>query len=592
MLSKLLLLIFFSLRAEANSALSFTTASSEIQHEWRRLLHFEGDHSKVSSKEFFLSSEKTLSSEWDSTLKALQSNRENAGFFPQPVACTFVARRKFFERLGLLQVRKYTCQDYDEWREGIDAKGVALIFSSYYPNNPASHFGHTFLRLKKERFNNDLLDYAISYSALIPKDEPSVLYALRGIFGGYQGHFDFSPYYTMVGIYNNNESRDLLEYDLHFTQEETDRLVDHVWELYSSASFTYYFLDENCSSVLGGLLEYAKLDWNLSKSSTWYYLPSELVRRVARSDSKITRTARPSLKRQALMRSEMAKGEKQTSALALDAELARLQFKKFKSKNQLSASEVAHLKETLRQRASLVGEYTKELDYHPSYPESGHLPRALTVASALSGSQSEFIVGLKQGYHNLYDNDRGLAQYSGFDFLEVRALYNQNQKKVRLDRARIIDIYSAHPMSLLDPQLSWRLRIGRERAYETPRNLWYRHEALAAVGVSWVLSDHLFSLMAGVAANESKASYKRGGAGFNFSSEMIFSFGGSVKFGVSAEHSRMVTSDFNLSSRSFIQGKLALNLWQNFALHLWSRYDHTKQYSDSLSSALELVGRF
>lgn len=591
------------MRAEIVSALSFESAPAPVKHEWRRLLHISGNKSKVISKEFFLSKSRSPENEWEASLKAIEENAQSAGFFPQPVACTFVARRKFFEKLGLLKRKDYQCADYDEWRQGIDPKGVTLIFSSYYPNNPASHFGHTFLRLKKERYQNDLLDYAVSYSALVPKDEPEVLYALKGVLGGYKGHFDFSPYYIMVGIYNNNESRDLLEYDLGFTKEQTNRLVDHVWELYSSASFTYYFFDENCSSVLGSLLEYARLDWNLSEGERWYYLPSELVTRVARYVKKSDRVARPSLKKQAILREELLSAREQVeldnfqkldslSTKALDALLARLQFLKFKSKNELSEGESELLKQALIERASRVGELTPKLQFETTYPEEGHLPRALMVGGLITEGEFTALLGIKEGYHNLYDSDVGMAKYSGFDFLEARLLYHPKRKKLRLDRLRLIDIYSAHPMSVLDRQISWRVRVGRERAYEAGNRLWYRHEAMAGVGVSFFLGAHLISLMAAGEVNHSRASYKEGGFGALLSGELIFALTERVKWGFSGEYARDVTSDFNLSGRGFARTELALNFTQNFALHLWGRYDDSKLWQDSQSTAIEVMGRF
>ncbi len=605
---KLLILILFSLSiwAEDSSALSFENAPAAVKHEWRRLLHMSGEKSKVISKEFFLSQSRSPKDEWEASLKAIAANSQSAGFFDQPVACTFVARRKFFERLGLLAPQDYHCEDYQEWREGIDPQGVTLIFSSYYPNNPASHFGHTFLRLKKGRTQNDLLDYAISYSALVPEDEPEVLYALKGVFGGYKGHFDFAPYYIMVGIYNNNESRDLLEYDLGFTQEQTDRLVDHVWELYSSAAFTYYFFDENCSSVLGSLLEYARLDWNLSEGERWYYLPSELVSRVARETKNLERVGRPSLKKQAQLRSALlterelndlhrSKDSKDLAHLStrtLDALLARLQFVKFKSKNQLSEGDSKLLKAALKERAARVGELTPKLHFVTSYPEEGHHPRALIASGVITEGELATVVGIKEGYHHLYDSDVGMAKYSGFDFFEARLLYHPERRKLRVDRLRLIDIYSAHPLSALDSQISWRVRAGRERAYEAGNRLWYRHEALAGVGVSFFMGEHLFSLIANAQVNHSPASYKEGGLGAMLSTELIFALGERVKWGFSGEYTRAVTSDFDLSARGFARTELALNLTQNFALHLWGRYDDSKLWQDSVSSAIEVMGRF
>lgn len=575
---------------------------------WQKLLHAPQGHSLVEHQAFFLSHERTLASEWRETLKALAANPQSSGFVSQSVACAFVARRKFFTELGLIKEQDYECPDYQGWRAGLNPKGVALVFSSSYPNNPASHFGHTFLRIKKERAGNDLLDYAISYSAIVDPQDPGVLYAMKGIFGGYQGRFDFSPYYTMVGIYNNNESRDLLEYEIELAPAEIERMIDHVWELYSTATFPYYFFDENCSSVLARLLEVARPSWDLSAGKIWYYLPSDLVRNLVRESQRenvtLKRKARPSLKEVARLREEMlTSSERETlnniksdnlaeaPTPVLDAYLARQQFAKFKTKNQMDAQEKANFAAALRLRAARP-HTPPPLNFRPSYPESGHEARAVGVALQSVRGSEELVLQLKQGYHDLYNHDAGQVAYSQFDFLEARALYQIETQKLRLDQLKLIDIYSAHPMSRLDPQVSWLVRVGRERAFEKRDSLHYRHQLAAAMGVSAQPWGHLFSLMLGAQANESRASFKRGGLGPLARAVVIFNYRSFIKLGAEAEYSAELTSSLKESARLALIGTLALNLQQNFDLRFISRYDKARLWQGNTSYAVEAMFRF
>jgi hypothetical protein len=87
-------------------------------------------------------------------------------------------------------------------------------------NNPASMFGHTFLRVDKNREGPEqtLLNYGVNYAANVDtKNVNALAYAFEGLFGFFRGTFTLFPYYAKVQEYSNWESRDLWEYELDFT---------------------------------------------------------------------------------------------------------------------------------------------------------------------------------------------------------------------------------------------------------------------------------------------------------------------------------------------------------------------------------------
>ena len=56
------------------------------------------------------------------------------------------------------------CRERIEWKEQLGATQVTLIFASSDLGNPASSFGHTFLKLvnPKNAKNRDLIDYGVN----------------------------------------------------------------------------------------------------------------------------------------------------------------------------------------------------------------------------------------------------------------------------------------------------------------------------------------------------------------------------------------------------------------------------------------------
>ena len=64
--------------------------------------------------------------------------------------CLFPARYKILSNLWPNLFNTVECPKFDKWVKGLDVENVYLVFTSVYPNNPASMFGHTFLRFDRK----------------------------------------------------------------------------------------------------------------------------------------------------------------------------------------------------------------------------------------------------------------------------------------------------------------------------------------------------------------------------------------------------------------------------------------------------------
>jgi hypothetical protein len=82
-----------------------------------------------------------------------------------------------------------------------------------------------------------------------------------------------------VNEYINSESRDLFEFDLTLTQEQTVRLLHHIWELETNSHFDYFFFDENCSYQILRAIEAIRLDWTLTDHHI-YVIPGETIKNL------------------------------------------------------------------------------------------------------------------------------------------------------------------------------------------------------------------------------------------------------------------------------------------------------------------------
>ncbi|MEK7691728.1 MAG: DUF4105 domain-containing protein, partial [Bdellovibrionota bacterium] len=287
--------------AEANSQVSLAAWSERLAQwdaahdlEWRRLLFYRSRwlrsaSSVVDDPRFFLSESGQINpaTEMRATLRAFFESTEAVG--DESAYCRFPARVAFLNRrypdlASAFPIPVQKCPKWDEFRNGLPAKRISLVFSSYFPNNAGSLFGHTLLRFHlqatgKERPEQALLDIGVNYAANVDTGNP-LLYMFRGLTGGFQGSFSVMPYYMKIQEYNNAESRDLWEYELDLDTAEVQQILASLWEI-GKINLRYWYLDENCALLILQLLETARTDVYLTDSLHAWVIPSDAARRVS-----------------------------------------------------------------------------------------------------------------------------------------------------------------------------------------------------------------------------------------------------------------------------------------------------------------------
>ena len=180
---------------------------------WLKLLHFYsfGESvgqwsfkSDVVNDGFFLSPDGKTdpSAELKATLKAVLSPLSKDP--NQHARCKFIARFKWLRSsLDFPELPKLACPLFERWSNLEDATGISIIFVSAYLKNPASTFGHLLLKFnsRNRHFGHSLLRPTLNYGAMINPDDNPFVYAVRGLFGGYEGSFTDERFYNFNHIY-------------------------------------------------------------------------------------------------------------------------------------------------------------------------------------------------------------------------------------------------------------------------------------------------------------------------------------------------------------------------------------------------------
>ena len=450
--------------------------------EWLRILHykshlFRGFRSAVDGADFFIAANgaKDPEAEMRATILAFQKRIPAWGKRKQPVACAFPARFKFLNTRLKLGLTSPPCSLFDDFVHRYDPAGATLVFSAAYPNNPASMFGHTLLRIKRKSSSDDLLDNSLSYAANVPPDENDFAFLWFGVTGGYPGQFSMIPYYAKVNEYSNSENRDLWEYELDLNSEQTWWVLASAWEIETNSYLDYFFFDENCSWLILRLLEVARPDWNLADFSL-DVIPGETVKRLTRTPGAVRSVRfRPSLfkkMRQAVesLSSEDLQNYREIlsekvdpltikNPVVLEAVLTRLHYEKQKNAEDFLQSQL--MRKTLLARAKL--EKTTERTLLP-IPETtrvdlGHDSARVGFATNLK----RFDFHWKSAYHDLYSPDLGFAAFSELNFPGITLSYNRKAKEFFVSQIEGVSIVSLQAITEAVTPISWKARLAYDR---------------------------------------------------------------------------------------------------------------------------------
>ncbi|WLH34887.1 DUF4105 domain-containing protein [Pseudomonas sp. FP2196] len=511
---------------------------------WISLGHYEtaklgGWRSYVSDKKFFLAPDgnEHPDRELAATVQALYAP---ASLGEQHAQCVYPARTRWLKtQLNLTDLPAPACAEYKKWFKDVSPHSAVMIFPAAYLNSPSSMFGHTLLRIDQADVQADktsLLSYAINFGAYIEGSDNSILYAWKGLMGGYPGLFALVPYQEKLSEYRSLENRDLWEYRLNLTQEETARMVEHVWEL-KQIQFDYFFFDENCSYRLLELLQVARPSLRLTEQFPLTAIPTDTVKAVKEAGLVESIEYRPSRERELLSRAEPLSGEEQDWVLKVSADQQVLQdptFKALPRARQALIIDAAYRLERYRangqerdpQRAQRSFELLRAINKNPApeleipqpgLPEDGHESRTWQAGLGTRGDRAFGEYGLRMAYHDLNDNAESFPLGAQIEILQMKLRqYEGNQWQFQqLDLATI---RSLTPRNELLQPLSWQVTGGLERVPGKHDDETLVSHVNGGGGGTWALGDDVLGFALGtvrVEHNNDFAEFVSPAGGFN-----------------------------------------------------------------------------
>lgn len=468
---------------------------------WRKLLFipdrsYPSDRSLVDDPKFFLAAagKNNPKAELMATLRAFASPdlmvlRGGVKRHPQ---CVYAARREFLRkklRFSDFGIAEQPCPELDDFFKLTGYSGISLVFANYYLNNPASLFGHTFLRMHREERSSlvagGLFDDSVNYAAQLGESESPLLYPFKGLMGFYPGQFLLIPYYAKLREYGDMESRDLWEYRLAMSPEDIRSFLLVLWEqgpFYSD----YYFLDENCSYLLLATLEAAKPDLHLTEFVPLYAIPSDTVRAVARVPGLVTKVssspsnlsryvrglekledgdlARLAVVARGDLDSEEWKRDCDLSCQAriMDVAVEFLDFKTEEAGRKHEADPNATLRQELlrRRAATKVIVADSPIPSLSQQPDVGHSTARIGAMAGKVGGSSYLGLHWRPALHDIGDGEVGYNDEMELRFLDVDLRLLDSGSRVFVSEVRLLELLSLPRSYFLLPASAWHILIG------------------------------------------------------------------------------------------------------------------------------------
>ncbi|MFB3817170.1 MAG: DUF4105 domain-containing protein [Candidatus Methylomirabilales bacterium] len=449
---------------------------------WHTLLHYKrslaGLRSLVDDPEFFASPQgkHDPAAELAATLQAFF--QPQAGEAKHPV-CRFVARYHWLKaelHIDPAMLPVGECEPFSRLIRSMQPESTTLVFPTSHMNSPASLFGHTFLAYETAS-GSRLLAQAVNYSA-VTTETFGPLFAVKGIVGLYKGYFSVLPYYTKLQEYSDIDHRDMWEYPLNFTREETIRSIMHVYELDAIYS-DYYFFDENCSYNLLFLLDAGRPGLALTDGVPPWVIPIDTVRAaeaaglVAGSVYRPSRTARiqrlaaelDSPRRRlarALARGDAAPAPAapgDAAARTYDLAVEYLQY--LYSRRELSREVYTdRLLALLTARSAAGGAAPATAVPPPARPQDGHRSNRLQLGAGLRRDEAFQEARFRFAYHTLLDHQAGYPEGAQIVFADTALRYYVETRRLRLQQFDLVDIVSIAPRDDLFAPVSWKITAG------------------------------------------------------------------------------------------------------------------------------------
>ncbi len=520
------------------------------------------------------------------------------------VRCLFPARVRWIEStLGLSSNfdLKQHCPQYSTWRFEKRATSISVILATGYLGNPASYYGHTFVKFNSDGANKtkDLMNMTMNYGAINTKTDHPVMYIVKSVLGGYDAAFSKINFYHHEQVYTENENRDLWDFQLNLTQTEVDFIVDHAWEILEK-KYTYYFFRENCAFRMVELLEILP-SIDVTSKHQLFTIPQALMQNLAKIERNgqpliVKRTFYPSRQTRFYDKYKQLTSSEQASFKALlsrniDTNLPSYQTQSISSQQKIIDTVIDYYsfveEDKTKQSPSKHPNYLKALAERFKLPPSEGISNlakpspdqgrasslvqlGLAHSEAFGGATS---LRVRPAYYDALDSDTTHVRNSALVMGDTQFFIKNGQ--VKLQKIDLIAIESANPgLTGLkgDKSVAWKVKLGAEQ-YQLGCMSCLVPRLQGDYGYGFMLSDH-FYLAGYVGGGLQNDRFKHEDAFVRTSLDAIYR--PTERFGVKLNYEERFNFNHEQNSR-FIRSDLRYTFMTDYDIRATYEYQTTEE---------------
>ena len=253
---------------------SSPVVAGELLNEWKYLLHFGAESSRVTSEEFFVSPNGRMNAPEELAASITLLEGEQGERF----ACQFPARYSLLRKHTptLPEFDLAICPELQAFLREMPGNELSLVYASEFLDAPASAFGHVLMLIRDRNAPIDL-GMAVHFAAETEKIG-GLAYVARGLglSQRFDAYFRRERFFRKRFEYNQQEQRALHVYPLNIEKDALTGLKLHLYEL-RKARFQYQFIQENCAYQIAHLVNLARGNTYQSEEK-WRSLPIEVVK--------------------------------------------------------------------------------------------------------------------------------------------------------------------------------------------------------------------------------------------------------------------------------------------------------------------------
>ena len=461
---------------------------------WQTLMHYKkntimnGYTSMVDGQDYFLSKSGRTNpkAELMATVASFFSGTHVAptGLTPQ---CRFIARFQWIDEqinIDEKKLAKENCELFEIFYEAADPQSLTLVFASAYANSASSAFGHTLIRIDKKGRSKEtsMLDFSINFAATVDENDSAAMYVAKGIVGGYQGRFTVLPYHMKLREYAQMESRDIWEYTLTLTEEQTRFVLMHAYELVPTY-FDYYYFSENCSFYLMALLDVVNPEEPLVDEVKPWTVPLDTIKLLEKRNLIKETYFRPSLRGKIEYQRQQLSEDKQDAviklvgedtfnnaavdaysnqdqAILLDLAYDYSRYNKIQTANELAVALNKNERAILKARSQLNYQSDK-LDVKPltARPDKGHDTTKVSLGVGQL-AHSQFVeTRWRATYHSDLDATTAYAANSNLQFFNLSIRQYEDSDSPEIGAFTLFNLDSISNVDRFFKQYSWHLVV-------------------------------------------------------------------------------------------------------------------------------------